>query len=365
MNILWLSWKDIMNPYAGGAEIVTSELLKRLAQDGHKVVLVTSRFKHSEMEEDRDGYQIRRVGSRISVYWKAYQYYRLNLKNWADLVIDECNTIPFFAIRYVNCQSIMFFHQLCREIWFYQIFWPLSWIGYLIEPLYLRWLNHARAITVSQSTSNDLQRYGFKKENIKIISEGIQIKPVIALGNVKKYERPTVLSLGSVRPMKRTIDVLRAFEQAKSKIPDLYLIIAGPLKGAYGEKIKGAVKASIFSQSIELVGPVNDQKKIDFLQSSHLVVVTSVKEGWCLVVTEANSQGTPAIAYNTDGLRDSIRNLETGWLTKHNTPTSLAITIRDALSNEQIYKKVQYHGWLWSKEINFSKSYNDFLKIIT
>lgn len=350
-----------MHPYAGGAEIVTSELLKQLAQDGHKVVLVTSRFKDSKIEEDRDGYQIHRVGSRISVYWKAYQYYRLNLKDWADLVIDECNTIPFFAIRYVNCQSIMFFHQLCREIWFYQMLCPLSWIGYFIEPLYLHWLNDARAITVSQSTSDDLQRYGFKKENIKIISEGIQIDPVVDLDSVKKYERPTVLSLGSVRPMKRTMDVLQAFELAKNKVPDLYLIIAGSLKGIYGEKIKNAAQNSLFYKDIVLLGSINDKTKVDLLRHSHIVAVTSVKEGWCLVVTEANSQGTPAVGYNVDGLRDSIRDGRTGWLTKNNIPESLAEKIVEVFSSpNNIYNLLRRNGWQWSKEINFKRSYCEF-----
>jgi hypothetical protein len=55
---------------------------------------------------------------------------------WADIVIDETNTIPFFAKYYVKEPHLMFFHQLCREIWFYQMRFPLSLIGYLLEPLY-------------------------------------------------------------------------------------------------------------------------------------------------------------------------------------------------------------------------------------
>lgn len=364
MNILWLSWKDLSHPQAGGAEVVTSELLKRLAQDGHEVILVASNFPNGKEEEEREGYRIHRVGSRVTVYWKAYQYYRKYLRNWANLVIDECNTVPFFAARYANCRVIMFFHQLCREIWFYQMLWPLSWIGYLVEPVYLRWLSHAQAVTVSQSTSNDLQRYGFKDENIKIIGEGIQVEPIADLDTANKYDQPTLLSLGSVRPMKRTLDILRAFELVKQRFPNLRLIIAGSIDGAYGKMIRGVIRVSPFCESIELTGPVDNERKIELLRRSHLIAVTSVKEGWCLVVTEANSQGTPAVAYNVDGLRDSVRDEETGWLARKNTPAYLATKIVEAFSDEHKYNIMRYQGWLWSKEMTFASAYNNFIKVL-
>jgi len=50
-------------------------------------------------------------------------------------------------------------------------------------------------------------------------------------------------------------------------------------------------------------GPGIAGQTIGLLQKSHVLAVTSVKEGWGLVVTEANPQGTPAVVYNVDGLR--------------------------------------------------------------
>ena len=97
MRILWLTWKDKKNPLAGGAEVVNEELAKRLADDGHEVFFVVGGFDGAAKEEDRDGFKIVRVGGRFSVYWHAYRYYKKNLTNWADLVIDEVNTFPFFC----------------------------------------------------------------------------------------------------------------------------------------------------------------------------------------------------------------------------------------------------------------------------
>ena len=52
---------------------------------------------------------------------------------------------------------------------------------------------------------------------------------------------------------------------------------------------------------------------------------TSVKEGWGLIVTEAGSQGTPAIVYDVDGLRDIVVESETGVIfNSKNKPEELA-----------------------------------------
>ena len=37
MKILWFTWKDLKNPYAGGAEVVNEQLAKRLVADGHSM----------------------------------------------------------------------------------------------------------------------------------------------------------------------------------------------------------------------------------------------------------------------------------------------------------------------------------------
>ena len=364
MKILWLTWKDMQNPQAGGAEVVNEELAKRLVRDGHEVLFVVGGYKHSEPEVHRDGFKIIRVGGRFSMYWHTYQHYKTHLRGWADLVIDEVNTIPFFAKYYVREKNILFVHQLARQIWFYQMIFPLSLIGYLLEPLYLRLLSNTRTITVSESTKADLMRHGFREENIHIISEGIELEPVPNLETVEKYEKPTLLSLGSVRPMKRTLDIVRAFEIAKKDIPSLTLIIAGDNSGAYGATVIRHISHSPYKNDITVLGKISQEKKIELLQKSHILAVTSVKEGWGLVVTEANSQGTPAVVYNVDGLRDSVRDHKTGLITTRNTPDALTATIQELLTAPELYQSVRQSAWEWSRTFTFDKAYEDFKVII-
>ncbi|HBU07230.1 MAG TPA: hypothetical protein DEB09_04060 [Candidatus Magasanikbacteria bacterium] len=361
MNLLWLTWKDKKNPLAGGAEVVNEELAKRLVADGHQVIFLVGGFAKGMPEEIINGYKVVRLGNRWSVYWQVYKYYKKNFIGWADLVIDEINTIPFFAKYYIKEKNILFVHQLCRKIWFYQIFFPLNVLGYILEPFYLWLLRDRKVITVSQSTKNDLLKYGFKKENVNIISEGIEIESV---GDLKatKYPNPTILSLGAIRAMKRTDNIIKAFEMAKEKIKDLELVVAGTSEGEYGKKILKMIEYSKFKDSIKYLGKVSNEEKLEKLQKAHLFVSTSIKEGWGLVVTEANSQGTPAIVYNVDGLRDAVKNHETGIICERNTPENLAKNIVELLEDKIEYEKLRMSAWEWSKEINFENSYQDFVK---
>lgn len=380
MKILWMNWKDRKNPYAGGAELVNEQLAKRLVCDGHEVVFLVRGFDNAPKEEIVDGYKIIRLGNFHTVYWEAYKYYKKNLQGWADLVIEEINTIPFFCNWYVHPvksskagaeqfnrgkeRGVLYFNQLCREIWFYEMGLVKGLIGYIAEAVYLLLLGNRDVITISESSKRDLQRFGFKRDKIKIIGMGLEIEPLKELESCEiiKYPVPTMLSLGSLRPMKRTDQIILAFELAKKDIPDLQLIVAGDLAGNI--KALQMMQTSPYKNSIQFLGRVSKEKKTELMQKSHLIAVTSVKEGWGLIVTEANSQGTPAVVYNIDGLRDSVKNNETGIIATKNTPQGLAEATISLLSDREKYAKMRINAWQWSKQLTFDESYKQFINIL-
>lgn len=358
MKIVLLNWKDIKHPLAGGAETLSHQIFKRLVKDGHDITMIVSKPKGQAQFDEIDGYKVVRMGNKLTLYPRAMFYYLKNLKSSADLVIDEINTIPFMAKFYAGKRNIVFIHQLAREIWFYEMPILISWIGFLLEPIYLWLLSNKKTITVSESSKKDLLKYGFKSENISIISEGTEIEPVKDL-NIEKYKEPTLLILGSIRAMKRTMDGVKAFELAREKIQDLKLIIAGNPEGSYGEKVHEYVLNSKYKDDIQFLGKVTFDKKKELMQKSHILLVNSVKEGWGLVVTEANSQGTVAVVYDVDGLRDSVINNVTGIVTKVNVK-SFAEGIVTLLGDTQLYGTLRANAYEKSKEITFEKAYEDF-----
>ncbi|MDD4353356.1 MAG: glycosyltransferase, partial [Candidatus Nanoarchaeia archaeon] len=82
------------------------------------------------------------------------------------------------------------------------------------------------------------------------------------------------------------------------------------------------------------------------------ILVTSVKEGWGLIVTEANANGTIAITYNIDGLRDANNN-SIGFITQKNIPESLAEYIEMIINNPKIRKQKE------AKALEFARQHSD------
>lgn len=362
MNIVWFSWKDINHPLAGGAEVVSTEIRERLVKDGHNVTLITSRPPFSKPTEENEGVNIVRSGGKYSVYLKAWLIYRKNYRHWADIVIDEMNTIPFFAAFYVNkkTRKYLLTYQLAREVWFYQMVFPFSSIGYFIEPIYLRLISkrYDRILTESMSTKFDLIKYGFEDAKIYTFRVGMDMKPLKKLSS-KKLDKD-IIFLGSFRKMKRTLDAVKAFEHSKDIDNRIRLTLVGDSTGKYGHKVLKYINNSRYASDISYLGRVSAEDKKRLLGASQLIVVTSVKEGWGLIITEANSQGTPAVAYDVDGLRDSIKDNITGILTPNSEPRVMGLNIVSLLSNTKRLEAYRINAWRDSAQYTFENSYNDF-----
>jgi glycosyltransferase involved in cell wall biosynthesis len=363
MKILWITWKDFWHPDAGGAEVVHHELTQRL------VTILTAHYPGSKPQEIRDGINYIRVGkNRYTHPTAAGLYYFRNLRNRFDVVIEEVQgCAPYFASFFGHkAKRFLFYHQLARKNWLYEVRPPFSYVGYyLLAPLATRAiaLSHAPVITVSESTRNVLKPYGFDPARSHIISEGLHFAPLPILAEVQKFERPTVLSFGAMRAMKRTIDQVKAFEIAKIGMPDLQLKIAGSCSGNYGQKVLEYIAHSPYKDDIEYLGKVSTEQKAQLMQKSHVIIVTSVEEGWGLIVSEANGQGTPAVVYDVEGLRDSVKNNQTGLVTQPN-PQALASGIVTLLQDAQKYQQLQANAHLFSKTLTFEKSYQDFKHVL-
>lgn len=362
MRFVWFSWKDRWHPQAGGAEAVSGKLMDQLALDGHEVTLITASYPGAKREDEINGVRILRSGGRYSVYFRARRVFKKQNFNDADYVIDEMNTIPFASAFYnKKTRNILLTYQLARKVWFYQMVFPLSVIGYLIEPLYLRLLakRYDRILTESESTKFDLQRHRFNGSDIKVFRVSIETKPLSALP--EKGKPTTILSLGAIRPMKRTLEAIKAFEHARDSNPVLDIVLAGDDSDMYAEKVKDYAKSSRHSDAIVFRGRVSPEERLSLMASSAVILVTSIKEGWGLIVTEANSQGTPAIVYDVDGLRDSVKDGVTGIVSPDKDSEKMGQAINTLLADTSYYETLRTNSWEWSKEFTFENSYSDFL----
>jgi glycosyltransferase involved in cell wall biosynthesis len=297
VRILILNWKDLAHPLAGGAEVFTEELARALVARGHAVTLFASAVAGAPERQTVHGVEIVRRGSRLGVYRAARRFWAGQRQGAWDVVVDEINTRPFLTPRWIrDAPVVALIHQLAREIWFYETRFPLSVVGrFLLEPRWLRVYRDVPALTVSRSSADSLARHhGWR--NVAVIPEGSTPHPV---PDVPKEPEPTVVFLGRLVAMKQPEHAVQAFATLAASLPEARLWIMGD--GPLLERLRGEAPPNV-----SFLGHVSREELQERLARAHVLVATSVREGWGLNVSEAAACGTPSIGYAVPGLVDSI-----------------------------------------------------------
>lgn len=368
MNILILSWRGPNHPHAGGAEIVTLEHAKAWVKSGHNVTLFTSAFLGSRKNETIEKVNIIRKGREIlGVHFEAFFWYLFQRKQEFDLVIDEFHGIPFFTPLYVTSKKLAYIHEVSKEVWFYNyLSFPLSkiiaLIGIVIEPLIFKLIyKKTPFLTVSNSTKKDLLNWGVLEKNITVINNGINLPPII---KAEKEAKKTLIFLGALtedKGLEKAIEVLNILKQ---KDEDWQLWIVGRGERDYLNKIEEKVKKLRLEDNVKFWGYVSEKQKYQLLKKAHILINPSIWEGWGLVVLEAASVGTPTVAYDVPGLRDSILDGKTGLLCNEKNNTALANKVISLISNKEYYESIQKNALFWSKKFNWKKSTTESTKLI-
>jgi len=368
MKILILNWRDIKHPNSGGAEIVTFEHAKAWVRAGHKVTWFSSAFKDGEKEETVEGIKIIRRGNELfTVNIAALFWYLKQGRGQFDIVVDQFHGVPFFTPLYVKEKKLAFIHEVTKEVWLLN---PLpkpfnllvGYFGYFIEPWIFKLYRQTPFFTVSPSTKEDVVNFGIPRENITVVPNGIRIvrpKPF-----PKKETLPTVIFLGALAKDKGIEEAIRAFGLIYQKDKNYQFWVVGGSDPLYLKKLKSMAKTLGVSRKVKFWGFISEKKKFELLARAHILVNPSVREGWGLVVIEANSMGTPVIAYNSPGLRDSVVHRKTGLICKQNFPQNLAMDIMKLMENKNLYNRLQKGALKWSQRFDWKISTKQSLDLI-
>ena len=348
LRLLILNWRDPMNPRAGGAETFTHEVARRLVASGDTVDWFSAGFPGAATEEELDGVRIFRKGRQWTVHWRAFRRYRGHLRGLYDAVIDEVNTIPFFTPLWAQIPYFMLIHQLAREVWWYESPLPLSAMGYLAEPLYLQCYRRAPIFTVSASTKRDLRRFGLKGR-ITIIPEGLQ---QISQPKVDKPSIPSFLYVGRMSPSKRIGDIVQAFAKFRALLGVGQLWLVGQGSVPYTRELHALVDRLGLTKHVQFCGWLPSAEKQQRMALAHMLLMTSAREGWGLVVIEGNACGTPSVVYDVPGLRDAVRHEQTGLIVRP-SPSELTKGMLRLWTDKAMYLRLSFEARRWSQEFSF------------
>lgn len=351
MRILILNWRCPKNPRAGGAELFTHEVAKRLVAAGDQVEWFSASFRGAPAEEDLEGVHIVRAGRQWTVHLHAFRRYHRQLRSRFDLVIDEVNTVPFFTPLWADVPVVMLIFQLAREVWWYESPFPVNLLGFAFEPLYLRLYRRIPVITESDSTRIDLRRIGFSSA-VTVVPVGVDHAGTVVHSD---STHPTFLYVGRLAPSKRISDIVLAFHLFRQTVPQARLWLMGDGPPAYLRKLRRLIDRAGLSNSVHFLGRVSVAEKYGRMAEAYALLMASVREGWGLVVTEASACGTPTVAYDVAGLRDSVRQEETGLLVAP-THRALADGMLRIWQDQQLRGRLSLAGLKWSQTLSYDQS---------
>jgi glycosyltransferase involved in cell wall biosynthesis len=328
MNILLVNWQDRENPQAGGAEIHLHELFGRLAARGHRVRLVCSGFPGGAARTVVDGIEVERHGDRNSFTLVGRGAVRRALAaEQPDVVVEDINKLPLFLSGMTDRPLGVIIPHLFGSTIFREASLPSATLVWLAErPIpwaYRRASFHA----ISESTRDDLAERGVPRENIVVIYPGVDAAaftptPAGAGPEDRRAAEPTFLYIGRLRRYKGVEFAIRAVALARKQDPRVRLLIAG--RGDDQPRLEQLVAELGQGEAIRFLGFVSEAEKLRLLRQTWANIFPSAKEGWGITNVEAAACGTPSLASDSPGLRDSVRDGETGYLVPHADPQALA-----------------------------------------
>lgn len=362
-KILIFNWRDTKHKFSGGAETYIQEMAKRWAEQGNYVTIFCGNDSLNLKREVIDGIEIIRRGGFYFVYFWAFLYYILQFRGKYDVIIDCHNGIPFFTPFYVKEPVYCLMHHVHQDVFRHSLPKPLAWFaGVLEKDLMALAYKNVTFITVSESSRKDIWKLGLGGAGIEVAYPGVDLSSLTPKFEAKNSV-PTILYFGRLKYYKSVDILIKAFKKVAEKIPTAKLIIAG--SGEEGTNLKELAKRLGLDQKVEFKGRVSNEDKTTLLQEAWVLVNPSFMEGWGITTIEANACGTPIIASNVPGLRDSVKDGETGYLVPRGDAGAFSEKIIKIILDKELREKLGREGAAWAKNFDWNKTSEKFLKIIS
>lgn len=327
MKILLVNWMDRDNPQAGGAEIHLFEIFRRLVTRGHEVTLVCSGWSRAPSTATVEGIAVHRTGGRHSFALRGRGAVRRALAGGAyDVVVEDINKLPLYLPTLTALPVYVIVPHLFGTTAFREASWPVASIVWLAEqpiPLVYR---GAAFHAISESTRDDLVARGLPPGAVRVIFPGVDTAWYTPDRAAPRSPEPRFLYVGRLKRYKGVETAVRALAWLRTRGVGVCLDVAGGGDDrARLERLAGRLGVS---EAVRFLGYVPESEKRALLRRAWAVVFPSAKEGWGMSNVEAAACGTPAIASDSPGLRESVRDEETGLLVPHDDAPALAAAMQ-------------------------------------
>jgi glycosyltransferase involved in cell wall biosynthesis len=360
-RVLILNERDPLHPKTGGAETHVYEIFRRLAARGHSISHFSSSFPGCAQDEEVQGISVRRLGALPFYYPRVlWETARQTRAHHFDVVVECLNKVPFYSPAYSRAPVLALCHHLFGEVAFQQVPWPVAatvWASErLIPPLY----RSRPFVAISESTRRDLIARGLPGEGIVVSQPGIA--PAAVQVDPERTRGQGVIYVGRLEVYKKIDVMLRAMAKLADRFPEAPIVIVG--RGPARPGLESLARDLGLSERTRFAGFVSDSERDVLLAEARVCVCPSEKEGWGLTVMESNAVGTPVVASDADGLRDSVRHGQTGYLVPEGDVNGFAQRIGEFLDDDELSAEMSAAALDWAKHFDWDRAADDMAEAI-
>src|ERR1035437_8819850 len=267
------------------------------------------------------GMDVHRVGTRHTFALTVFRYWARHFRGRPfDILFEDINKAPLYTPLWRgNARPVVCVPHLFGGTAFQELAWPLATAVWLSErplPLVYRRVPFQ---AISDGTADDLVRRGIAREHVTVIHPGVSFDHYTPMAS-ERATHPTFAYVGRLKKYKGVDLVIRGF--ARLSDPSATLEIAGA--GDFRPALEALAASLDLGARVRFLGFISEEEKLALLRRAWAVALASPKEGWGLTNVEAEACATPVVASNSPGIRESVRDGETGFLVPHGDIAALA-----------------------------------------
>jgi len=279
-----------------------------------------------------------------------------------DLLIEDINKIPFYTPLYAGGVPVLAVVPHLFGTTVYREANPLlaSYV-YGAERLIPRIYRDVDFEVISPSTADDLVARGLDPARVSTIYCGLEHERFTLADPPPRSATPLVVAWSRLRRYKSLDVALRAFARIRAELPDARMIVIG--RGPDEARLRRLTAKLGLAGAVEFRGFQPWAELVATLHRCHVCLNPSPKEGWGLTVVEANQCGLPVVASDRPGLRDSVRDGETGDLVPYGDDAAMAAASLALLRDGDLWRARSAAARAWAGTFSWERCVAESLEL--
>jgi glycosyltransferase involved in cell wall biosynthesis len=331
------------------------EIFRRLVARGHEVTLVASGWRGAAPRSTVDGIDVRRFAGRYTFALVGRrQVSKLLRRDAYDVVVEDINKLPLFLPTLTARPVYVIVPHLFGTTAFREASWPIASLVWLAERGIPRVYRRSAFHAISESTRDDLIDRGVPAGAVRVIYPGVDASVYTPDPAVERRPVPTFVYIGRLKRYKGLDLALQAVALARRDVPAIRFDIAG--SGDDRPRLERIVQQLGLGDCVRFLGFISEEEKRRLLREAWAVLFPSPKEGWGITNVEAAACGTPAVASDSPGLRESVLNDETGILVPHDHPVALSDALRRLCGDLDLVDRLGRGGRSFAETLSWDRA---------